>query len=123
MPSTVDRRSMSRTRACLKPAAVALTGGVVAIAVGACGGGGGGHTQPATSTRRLTGLAAEPAARILAAAEAAIDRVHTFHLQVTAAIADATVSESTYLSLPGEAVLGERDGASVLDVRALGGRI
>jgi pimeloyl-ACP methyl ester carboxylesterase len=121
MPSTVDRRSMSRTRACLKPAAVALTGGVVAIAVGACGGGG--HTQPATSTRRLTGLAAEPAARILAAAEAAIDRVHTFHLQVTAAIADATVSESTYLSLPGEAVLGERDGASVLDVRALGGRI
>ena len=88
------------------------------MAVSGCGGGG--HTASRSSG---AGLAAAPAARILAAAEAAIDHVHSFHLQVTAAIPGTTVSESTYLLLPGEATLAEQNGSDMLDLRAVSGMI
>jgi pimeloyl-ACP methyl ester carboxylesterase len=100
--------------------AVACCVVAVAVAVGGCGGGG---RAASRSTSSGAGLAAEPAARILAAAEAAIDQVHSFHLQASAAIPGTTVSESTYLLLPGEATLAEQNGADTLDLRAIAGRI
>jgi pimeloyl-ACP methyl ester carboxylesterase len=95
--------------------------GAAAVALGGCGGSA--HTTSPRTTSTGTGLAAEPAARILAAAEAAIDHVHSFHLQATATIPGSTVSESTYLLLPGEATLVEKDRASTLDLRAIAGRV
>jgi pimeloyl-ACP methyl ester carboxylesterase len=100
--------------------AVACCVVAVAAVIGGCGGGG---RAASTSTSRGAGLAAEPAARILAAAEAAIDQVHSFHLQATAVIPGTTVSESTYLQLPGVAALGEQNGSDTLDLRAIAGRI
>jgi pimeloyl-ACP methyl ester carboxylesterase len=122
MRSSEHQPSATRTRAWLKARAVAVACCVVAVAaaVGGCGGGG---RAASTSTSTGAGLAAEPAVRILAAAEAAIDQVHSFHLQATAVIPGTTVSESTYLQLPGVATLAEQNGSDTLDLRAIAGRI
>jgi pimeloyl-ACP methyl ester carboxylesterase len=100
--------------------AVACCVVAVAAAVGGCGGGG---RAASRGTSTGAGLAGEPAARILAAAEAAIDQVHSFHLQATAVIPGTTVLESTYLKLPGVATLAEQNGSDTLDLRAIAGTI
>src|ERR1035441_5440868 len=100
MTSTEHQLSVTRAGSWLKARTVLIAGCTVGVAVAVSGCGGGGHTASRSSG---AGLAAEPAARILAAAEAAIDHVHSFHLQATAAIPGTTVSESTYLLLPGKA--------------------
>jgi pimeloyl-ACP methyl ester carboxylesterase len=95
---------------------------VVATALGGCAGGGHAASRaPGTST--TASLAAEPAARILAAAEAAIDQVHSFHLQATAVLSGTIVSESNYLQLPGVASLAEHNGSDRLDLRAVAGSV
>ena len=118
MRSSRHQSSVTRTKAWLRARAVAVACCVVAVAavIGGCGGGG---RTTSRSTRTGAGLAAEPAARILAAAEAAIDQVHSFHLQATAVIPGTTVSESTYLQLPGAATLTEQNGSDTLDLRAI----
>ena len=85
MRSSEHQLSTTRTRASLKARAVAVACCVVAVAA-AVGGCGGGSRAASRSTGTAAGLAAEPALRILAAAEAAIDQVHSFHLQATAGI-------------------------------------
>jgi pimeloyl-ACP methyl ester carboxylesterase len=120
MTSTEHQLSVTRAGSWLKARTVLIAGCTVGVAVAVSGCGGGGHTASRSSG---AGLAAEPAARILAAAEAAIDHVHSFHLQVTAAIPGTTVSESTYLLLPGEATLAEQNGSDMLDLRAVSGMI
>ncbi len=122
MRSSEHQPSATRTRGWLKARTVAVACCVVAVAaaVGGCGGGG---RAASRSTSTGAGLAAEPAGRILAATEAAIDQVHSFHLQATAVIPGTTVSESTYLQLPGVATLAEQNGSDTLDLRAIAGRI
>ena len=120
MTSTEHQLSVTRAGSWLKARTVLIAGCTVGVAVAVSGCGGGGHTASRSSG---AGLAAEPAARILAAAEAAIDHVHSFHLQATAAIPGTTVSESTYLLLPGKATLAEQNGSDTLDLRAVSGMI
>ena len=122
MRSSEHQLSTTRTRASLKARAVAAACCVVAVAA-AVGGCGGGSRAASRSTGTAAGLAAEPALRILAAAEAAIDQVHSFHLQATAVIPGTTVLESTYLQLPGVATLAEHNGSDTLDLRVIAGRI
>jgi pimeloyl-ACP methyl ester carboxylesterase len=108
----------------VKASAVAIAGCAIAIAVAGCGGSG----HPASSTSSSTGTAGagtsgERAARLLAAAEAALDRVHSFHLRATSTIATLKVSVAGDVVLPGKISVVVRDGASVIELRAIGSSV
>jgi pimeloyl-ACP methyl ester carboxylesterase len=96
-----------------------LAGCAAAVAVAGCGGGG--ASSSSTSTAAAVGSAR--ALRILASAEAAIDRVHSFHLTATGAVAGKTLSVSGSFELPGRADIVERYGAGTIELRAIGATV
>ncbi len=96
---------------------LAIAACALALAAGGCGGGG--HRAASTSSS-ATGLAAEPAAQILAAAETAIDHVHSFHLQASSTFASGAVTVTGDFALPGKAAVVERLAAGPIDLRLIG---
>jgi pimeloyl-ACP methyl ester carboxylesterase len=100
---------------------LALAGCAAAVAVAGCGGGGAGASSTSTSTAAAVG--SPRALRILASAEAAIDRVHSFHLTARGAIAGKTLSVSGSFELPGKADIIERYGAGTIELRAIGATV
>jgi pimeloyl-ACP methyl ester carboxylesterase len=100
---------------------LASAGCAAVIALAGCGGGGGGASTTSTSTAAAVGSAR--ALRILASAEAAIDRVHSFHLTATGMVAGKSVSVSGAFELPGRADIVERYGAGTIELRAIGATV
>lgn len=108
----------------MKTSAVAIACCAIAIAVGGCGGSG--HPASSTGSSASTpagGGTSARAARILAAAEAAIDHVHSFHLQATATTSAGTTSVSGDVVLPGRISFAIRTAASVIALRAIGSSV
>jgi len=100
--------------------AVAIAGCAMALAIGGCGGG----THSASSTSPgATSAGSARANRLLTQAEAAVDRVHSFHLQATTTYAGAAVSVSGDIVLPGKATLIERYGTGTIALLALAGKV
>ncbi|MGA2006318.1 MAG: alpha/beta hydrolase [Solirubrobacteraceae bacterium] len=103
----------------VRTSAAAIAAAVVALGLGIGGCGGGSH--PASSSTGSAGTARAQA--LLARAEAAIDRVHSFHLQASTAYAGAAVSVSGDIVLPGKATLVEHYGTGTIDLLTIGGKV
>jgi pimeloyl-ACP methyl ester carboxylesterase len=102
-----------------RAAVLASAGCAAVIALAGCGGGG----QSTTSTSAAAAVGSARALRILASAEAAIDRVHSFHLTATGMVAGKSLSVSGAFELPGRADIIERYGAGTIELRAIGGTV
>jgi pimeloyl-ACP methyl ester carboxylesterase len=100
----------------VRTSAAAIAAAVVALGLGIGGCGGGSHT----ATSRAGSARAQA---LLAQAEAAIDRVHSFHLQGSTTYAGAAVSVSGDIVLPGRATLVEHVGTGTIDLVAIGGKV
>jgi len=96
---------------------LAIAAAALALVVGGCGGSG--HPASVTSTS-ATGLAGEPAAQILAAAEKAIDHVHSFHLQGSSTLPSGPLTVSGDFVLPGKAAVVEHVATGPIDLRLIG---
>ncbi len=109
----------------MRARAAAIATCAMAVVIGGCGGSGhpaASATTSATTNTSRSGLAGEPAARILASAEAALDRVHSFHLQaVTTSGAPTTVSAD--FALPGRAAIVINIGPDTIAVRVIAGTV
>jgi pimeloyl-ACP methyl ester carboxylesterase len=101
----------------VKTGTPAIAACALALAVGGCGGAG--HPASSTSTS-AAGLAGEPAAQILAAAETAIDHVRSFHLQGSSPLASGAVTVAADIVLPGKAAVVERLPVGPIDLRLIG---
>ena len=102
----------ARGRAALLACAVCAA----VIVLGGCGGG----AQTTKSTSAAAAVGSPRARRLLASAEAAIDRVHSFHLTATGIVAGKSLSVSGAFELPGRADIVERYGAGTIELRAIG---
>ena len=76
-----------------------------------------------SSTTAAAGAGSARASRILASAERAIDRVHSFHLAATGMVAGKSLSISGSFELPGRADIVERYGAGTIQLRAIGATV
>ncbi|MGA2970927.1 MAG: hypothetical protein ABSE75_14115, partial [Acidimicrobiales bacterium] len=94
--------------------AIGCCAATLGLGAGLGGCGGGTHSAASTSAR---------AGRLLTQAEAAIDRVHSFHLQAATTYAGAAVTVSGDIVLPGKATLLEHYGTGTIALLALGGKV